>query len=252
MDDPLPTGAQVLGPTANDSVLAWIKQRAHGDPPMLRAAADRDATPGAIDDPGDDKDLVTVLTRDHDQVVALVQQLSAIPSHKKGGSDWQIRRRESIADMIAKRLTVHEEVEDKQLWPLVQTTLADGAQWAADGKRQEQEAAQTLEAIRAAQPDTDQFDELVEKLTMQLRRHVAHEERVFLSLADELSDKQRQRGGRKAVRTKRAVAAKQEITDPGLLRPARRKGKAPGEARAKKSEADKAEQRPANTSRDDG
>src|SRR3954454_2310152 len=75
-------------PTTNEAVLHWIKQRAHSDPPMLRVAADRNAEPGKVEDPADDKDLVTVLTRDHDQVVALMQQLSAVPSHKKGGSDW--------------------------------------------------------------------------------------------------------------------------------------------------------------------
>jgi hypothetical protein len=46
-------------------------------------------------------------------------------------------------------------------------------------------------------PDTDRFDECVEQLVAQCRKHVAYEEKVFAMLRDALADDQRERLGRK-------------------------------------------------------
>lgn len=197
-------------PTTNDSVLSWIKQRASTDAPMLRAAADRTAHPGQPHDPDDDKDIVTVLTRDHDQVTSLLEQIAAIPGHKKGGAAWHIGRRESIADMIIKRLTSHEAAAEEQLWPRVRKELPDGDRWAKEGLAQEHEASETLAKLRDADPDSDEFDELVEQLTLQARKHVAHKDRVFLQLRA-VMPYQRERVGRKArAKRNQAKAAEQE------------------------------------------
>ncbi|HEU5033124.1 MAG TPA: hemerythrin domain-containing protein [Mycobacteriales bacterium] len=255
-------------PTRNESVLSWIKQRAHTDAPLLAAAAERDAEPGEVQDPEDDEDVTTVLTRDHDRVTALLEQLSAIPGHKQGGSAAQIERRESIVDMITVELSKHESVEQEHLWPAVREALPDGPERAEQAMRQEQEGKDTLTALGKADPDSDEFDELVELLVLLARKHVAFEDQVFLALDQAMDDEQRQRLGAKLRRSKvmaptrphphapkqpgsavLAAGAPAALVDKARdavgRRPAKRKGKASGEAAGKQREAEAAQATPA-------
>ena len=195
--------AESTSPTQNQTVIDWIKRRARNDAQMLEAAAHRSADPGEIKDPDNVSDVHTVLTRDHDQVTALLAQLSAIPGHKQGGSKAHVRRRESIVDMVADRLAEHESAEQQCLWPAVREALPDGERWAEEGRQQEREVTETLNALRNADADSDEFDELVEKLVMQCRQHVAFEDRLFLQLAAAMSTNGRRTLGRKVERAKK-------------------------------------------------
>lgn len=251
-------------PTRNDTVLGWIKERAHADAQLLDAAADRDAEPAPPEDPEDDSDVTTVLTRDHDRVTALLEQLSTIPGHKQGGSAAQIARRVSIVDMITVELSKHEAVEQEHLWPAVRELLDDGDARAEQAMKQEQAGKETLTALgKSDHPDTDEFDELVELLVLLARKHVAFEDQVFLDIDNTLSDEQRQALGKKLQRSKSLAptrphphapkkpggaviaagapaAVADKIRDTVGSRPAKRKGKAPGEDEGKRAEAEKA------------
>lgn len=190
-------------PTTKPHVLEWIKSRAHGDAQMLRAAAARDAAPGEVEDP-DERDAVTVLTRDHDRVTAMLQQLSAIPGHKKGGSDAQIQRRQSIVDLITVALSQHESVEEEFFWPAVRKHLPDGDELADTALRQEQEGKDTLTALGKTDPDSDAYDDLVEELVARARAHVAFEDRVLLTVTTTLEESEREKLGRKLAAAKKA------------------------------------------------
>jgi len=171
-------------PTTSDSVRKWIAARVAADAQMRAAAARRTAEPPPIAEADKAQDAVTVLGRDHNQVKYLLKQLQALPSHKTGGSAEHMSRRKSIVDMITVRLSEHESVEEEYLWPAVRKALSDGDICAQTALHQEQEGKDTLTALGKLAPDTDEFDEHVERLVLQLRRHVAYEDQVFLRLRE--------------------------------------------------------------------
>jgi hypothetical protein len=183
-------------PTKKEHVLEWVKVRAHSDPQMLLAAAARDAEPAEPLDE-EDTELTTVLGRDHNQVKALLEQLSAIPGVKKGGEAVHRSRRESIVDMVTVRLSKHEAVEERVLWPKVRALLPDGDELADHGLEQEQMGKDTLTALGETSADDERFDDLVEELVLRARKHVAFEDRIFLELAPELDEKRSSRLGKK-------------------------------------------------------
>jgi hypothetical protein len=186
-------------PDAHDVVSKWLRSRVHADEQMRQAILTRPLTPGPIQDEGDTTELITVLVRQHDQVVALVKQLSTIPGRSKGGDAAQASQRKSIVDTIGNMLAAHETAEDEHLWPSVRRLLPDGGQWADRGLAQEQQATETLLALAKADPQTEEFDQLVEELMPQLHKHVALEDRLFIVLRDACSADERQELGRRIL-----------------------------------------------------
>lgn len=190
-------------PTTKESVIAWIKHRAMSDPPMRAADSRRDAVPGEKQVPKGAHDLVDVLTRDHNQVKAMLEQMSTLPSRTTGASAAQMSARKSLVDMITMALSEHESVEEELLWPTVRKVLPDGDARAEAALAQEKQGKDVLTALGRLQGDDEEFDELVERLTLVARTHVAFEERVFLDLVDRLSEKERQQLGKQVVRARR-------------------------------------------------
>lgn len=186
-------------PTTKDSVHRWIKERAAADVQMQQAASRRTAEPGEIRDPEGNHDVLAVLTRQHDQVTALVKQIETIPAHKKGASSAQVEQRASIIDLIAVALSRHESAEEQHLWPLVRRCLPDGDERADEALAQEQEGKETLAALGKTEPASDKFDNLVEKLITQLNRHVAFEDRIFLALLSAVSESDREDVGERVL-----------------------------------------------------
>lgn len=203
----LPTAQHLLGlaaenPMTKQAVLNWIKARVSADAQMQAAAQQRDAEPGEIVDPDDDHDALVVLTRDHNQVKALQEQLEAVPGHTTGGSAAQMAQRKSIVDMITVKLSQHEAIEEQYFWPAVREILPDGNRWADAAIEQEQQGNNTLTALGNLEPDTDEFDELVEQLVL-LRKHVAYEEKLFLRLKPAMSDEARRELGEELLAAKK-------------------------------------------------
>ena len=189
----------------NEPVMAWIRARVDADAPMRKAAEQRTGEPAG---PGDDAspDVLMVLTRDHNQVHTLVQQLSALPGHKAGGSPEDLFRRKWLVDMITGRVSRHEAAEEEHFWPAVRKALPDGDAWADGAVAQEQEGKQTLTALAGLGPDSDEFDSLVEQLVAQLRKHVAYEAQVFGRMREAMTEEDREKLGR------RLLAAKEKST----------------------------------------
>ncbi len=192
-------------PASSQRVRGWMAARAAADRPMQEAAARRTAEPGPAkaEDPENpeaedfSRDLTMVLTRQHNQVRALLQQLQALPSHKTGGTAEDLAARKSIVHMITGRLTRHETAEQQYLWPTVRQALDDGDVLADQALGQEKEGTDTLARLGQLEPDTDEFDEGVEQLVAQLRKHVAYEGQVFTRLREAVPDSERERLGRK-------------------------------------------------------
>lgn len=209
----LPTAQHLLGleaenPTTKETVLNWIKARVSADEQMKAAGQQRDAEPGDIVDPDDNHDALVVLTRDHNQVKALQEQLEALPSHSTGGSAAQVSQRKSIVDMITVKLSQHEAVEEQYFWPAVREAMPDGDRWADEALEQEQQGKDTLTALGKLEPDTDEFDELVEQLVLLLRKHVAYEEKLFLQLKSAMSDEARRELGAELLTAKKLASTR--------------------------------------------
>jgi uncharacterized damage-inducible protein DinB len=195
-------GQQAEQPSTNPIVLDWIRQRASSDAQMRDAADKRTPEPGEIVEP-EEHDVATVLTRDHDQVTSLLEQLTAIKGRSKGGTPAHIQRRKSIVDMITERLSTHEYAEQKEFWPAVRDLLSDGGDWADSATQQEHEGNEILTKLGETDPDTDLYDELVDTLVEHCRKHVAFEDRLLLRLKDVTTEGQRRELG------ERVLAAKQ-------------------------------------------
>jgi hypothetical protein len=185
-------------------VQGWLRRRVEGDPQMASATRARTATPGPVDDPDGNTDVLTVLTRQHDAVTSLVKQLDTIPGRSKGGTPAQASERRSIVDMISRMLAAHETAEEEHLWPRVRQ-LPDGDEPADGGIEQEQKGDELLLALSRADPQTEQFDDLAEELMTLLHRHVAYEDRVFLRLREELDDDERQQLGQRILAAQRTA-----------------------------------------------
>ena len=190
---------------------------------MQDAAARRTAEPGPsqAEDPENpeadefSRDLTVVLTRQHNQVRALLQQLQALPSHKTGGTAEDLSARKSIVDIITVRLARHETAEEKYLWPAVRKWIEGGDDLADEAARQEQGGKDTLTALGKLEPDGDEFDEGVERLVAQLRKHVAYEGQVFARLHETVPDAERERLGRKIEAAARAGPTRPHRKAPG-------------------------------------
>jgi hypothetical protein len=192
-------------PTSKESVREWMRARAAGDSQMRAARREHTATPAEIEDPDDVHDAITVLSRQHNQVRVLLKQLQALPSHTTGGSPEQMSARKSIVDMITVRLSKHETIEEEHFWPEVRRVLPDGDELADGALQQEQEGKYTLTELGRLDPDSREFDELVERLVLQLRKHVSYEEQVFLRMREAASpDDLDTLGGKLLASSKRA------------------------------------------------
>lgn len=185
-------------------VQAWVRRRAEADAAMQAAARARDAAPGEPREPGD-TDIASVLSRQHDQVTALLKQLKTIPGITEGGSQADQSRRASVVGLITEALSGHESAEEKHFWPWVRSVLDDGDDLAQNASGQEQEGRELLTALGQTDASQERFDELAEQLDKACRKHVAFEDRVLLKLRNAASDEERAAVGRTFLRAQRSA-----------------------------------------------
>jgi hemerythrin-like domain-containing protein len=187
-------------PETTDQVAAWLKARVTADEPMRTAMRERTAEPPEIVAPEDERpDAITVLGRQHNQVNYLLKQLQALPSHTTGGPAEQVSARKSIVDMITVRLSEHETIEEEHFWPKVRKVLPDGGHYQDQALVQEQEGKDTLTELGRLDPDSREFDELVERFVLEVRKHVAFEEQVFLEMRETVPQEDLVRLGEKLL-----------------------------------------------------
>jgi hypothetical protein len=187
-------------PDTKDQVAAWLKARVAADEPMRIAMRERSTEPPEIVAPdGDRPDAITVLGRQHSQVRYLLKELQALPSHTTGGSADQMSARKSIVDMITVRLSEHEVIEEGHFWPFVRKALPDGDRYEDQALIQEHEGKDTLAELGWLDPDSREFDEHLEKLVAEVRKHVAFEEQVFLKVREAVPQEDLVRLGEKLL-----------------------------------------------------
>ena len=171
-------------PTSRSAVHDWIRRRAASDGQMQRAGAARTPDPGPRQAGEEEADLADVLTRDHNQVTNLLKQLATIPGAKKGGSPARMSARKSIVDMIGVSLAGHVAAEHDHLWPTVRSALDDGEELADQALEMDRHGDDLLAALGELDGTEEEFDDLVEELSLAARKHVAFQEPVFLRLRE--------------------------------------------------------------------
>jgi hemerythrin HHE cation binding domain-containing protein len=185
----------------NETVMAWIRARVDADAPMRKAAEQRTAGPA---EPGGEgsPDVLMVLTRDHNQVRTLIQQLTALPGHQASDAD-DLSRRRSLVQAITTELSLHEAAEEELFWPAVRKALPDGDTWADRAQAQEAESKATLSALTGLEPDYGGFDSLAQQLTAQVRKHVAYEAQVFGLMREAVSQNEREKLGKRLLEARK-------------------------------------------------
>lgn len=206
-------------PHPGTSVRDWMALRAASDPQMQAAAARRTPTSGANADPDRSRDVLAVLSRQHNQVNALVKQLQVLPTHGSGASPTQLDLRATLIDLIRDLLVRHEAAERKHLWPAVRASLPDGDERADRALQQEEEGDRTLSALVDATPASDAHDELVQQLISQVRAHVAFEDKVFLDLLTVTDEPTRQQWGERLLGAFEGSPMSRSATKPRTNRP---------------------------------
>jgi hypothetical protein len=214
-DDLLPASQQLSNPprrnpTSKEAVRAWLAARVAADEPMRAAMRQRTAEPPAIEDPDGSHDAITVLGRQHNQVRWLLKELQALPSHTTGGSPAHISERKSIVDMVTVRLSEHETIEEELFWPAVRRALPDGDHYADTALQQEQEGKDSLTELGRLDPDSREFDEHVEQFVMQVRKHVAFEELVFMKMREAMTQDDLDRLGARLLGAGKKAPAKRQ------------------------------------------
>lgn len=199
-------------PTTKPHVHDWIRRMAAADDQMRRSARARDAAPGEVLEP-EETDICTVLTRDHDQVTALIKQLETVPGVTAGGSEVHQSRRKSIADMVTVALSQHEATEQEHFWPVVRQKFQDGDQVVRQALEQEQEGKDLLEALGETPASDERFDELATELEKAASKHVAFEDVVLLALRRDMDLEERRQLGERFRSAERRGKAGQETGD---------------------------------------
>lgn len=191
--------AEAENPSKKPHVQAWINRLVQSDRPMQEAASARDAAPGEVQDE-EATDITTVLTRDHDQVMAMMKQLKTIPGVSDGGDETHQSRRKSIVDMVTVALSKHEAAEQERFWPSVRSLLMEGDEVADQALEQEQKGKDLLHELGDTPASEERFDDLVVELDEASRKHVAFEDKVLLSIRLGMGEEERRQWGRKFVK----------------------------------------------------
>lgn len=199
-------------PTTKPHLHQWVKCQAGIDVAMQAAAQARGAAPGKPLE-AEKTGVSTVLTRDHDQVTAMLKQLKTIPGVTKGGSPVHQSRRESIVDMITVAPSKHEASEEEHFWPVVRSLLPDGEALADTALEQEQRGKEVLAALGPLSASDEKFDELAEELDALARKHVAFEDRVLLALGEAMSQQDAEALGRRLLEAQTGVEDQTSIED---------------------------------------
>jgi len=116
--------------------------------------------------PGE-QDVVDVLTSDHQEALALLQQI-------KLGSDPEQRR--DLTDTVISELVRHSVAEEMYVYPAMRKHLPDGAETVKHDVEEHKELEQTMKKLEGADAAGAEFLQLIDELEGLLRHHVHDEE----------------------------------------------------------------------------
>jgi hemerythrin HHE cation binding domain-containing protein len=121
-------------------------------------------------------DVFTVLSQDHQEVLALLAELERGPTRAAGATEDQLALRKKMTEQLIIEESKHEALEEMYFWPAVRDHLHSGSTLADQGTGQEQDAKQVLARLDKLGAGDAEFEQLVAKFVMDAREHIEFEE----------------------------------------------------------------------------
>jgi hemerythrin-like domain-containing protein len=132
-----------------------------------------------------------VLSRDHQEVKQMLDELEKGPSVTTGASDNHLALRKRMVEQLVIEESRHEAVEEMYFWPAVREKVTDGERLAGGAIEQEQEGKEVLDRLGKLDASDTEFEELLGKFITAGREHIAYEEnQVWPLLRSALSEKE--------------------------------------------------------------
>ncbi|MFI2645793.1 hemerythrin domain-containing protein [Streptomyces sp. NPDC018610] len=115
--------------------------------------------------------VVGELTADHARIRALFDRIRSAPP---GGAE-----RSALVERVSVALVRHSVAEKAHLYPAVRRFLPDGDGWAERGLREHREIGELLAALEAADPEGEEFTELLLSVVVRATRHTVEDEQLL-------------------------------------------------------------------------
>jgi hemerythrin superfamily protein len=142
------------------------------------------------------QDVVDILTTDHHEVLALVEQIPAADA----------ARRRDMADTVIAELMRHSVAEEMYVYPAMRDHLPDGASKVQHDIEEHQQLEEVMKELEGVDAADARFVETLGRLEAVLRDHVSDEEsEQFPMLRARLSTEQLLELGRKVETAKKAA-----------------------------------------------
>jgi hemerythrin-like domain-containing protein len=93
-----------------------------------------------------------------------------------GFSARATKSRRNVADRIIKDLSVHAAVEEQVLYPTARAWVPKGEALVREALDEHQEMKEDLAALEKCPPDSKDFDALMARIELEVRRHIKEEE----------------------------------------------------------------------------
>ena len=120
-----------------------------------------------MSDHSTDQDVVDELATDHREFMELISQIVA-------SSDAGTRR--DLADQLLAEIVRHSVAEEMFVYPAIRDHVPGGAEMVEHDTSEHKELEETMKELEAADAAEPRFDDLVRRMTEQLRHHVHDEE----------------------------------------------------------------------------
>jgi hemerythrin-like domain-containing protein len=149
-------------------------------------------------------DAITLLREDHQKVLEMLERLETGPTAQTGADAEQLRARKDLVTELVIAESQHEAVEEQLFWPMVRDSLPDGESLAAHAVGQEDEAKRLLDQLDSAAPDQPEFENLLARIIVDGREHIAYEQnQVWPKVEATVSHQELEELGEKMARAKR-------------------------------------------------
>ncbi len=116
---------------------------------------------------GTNVDVVDILTRDHQDMIALIAEI-------KGAPDGTQRR--DLADTLIAEVMRHAVAEEMYVYPAIEDHVPNGKEEVEHDKKEHDDIVKLMKRIEGVDPSDQTFLELVRELESQLTHHAGDEE----------------------------------------------------------------------------
>jgi hemerythrin superfamily protein len=117
--------------------------------------------------PTETPDVIDILTADHREVRALLEEITT-------AADPEMRR--DLADIVITELVRHSVAEEMHVYPVMRELLPEGEQAVEHDTDEHKEIERTLKELEGTEAADPRFAQLVESLSSTLEDHIRDEE----------------------------------------------------------------------------